>query len=226
MAGGGKRARDERALAGPPGRQTLVLQLPEGLHHRVRVDRQLSGHVLNRGQRPDPAHARGGYLRVVAELLRHPARAAGGTELLHGDPDRLRHSVGAWRIRSLQAGREQRPAPGVVRGQLRKGELARPGGCRRVNDEGRGGHGLFVLLFLTLVLHRRGRGSHRRAAPARPGAAGPFSGCGRRAMGAIGHLADLAGMLAGRRLPGGRVTTRAVSWRTRGQCGHLARLQV
>ena len=65
-------------------------------------------------QRPNPAHALGGCLGMVAELLRHPASAAIGTELPHGDPDRLSHNAGGWRIRSLQAGGEQRPAPGVV----------------------------------------------------------------------------------------------------------------
>lgn len=82
-------------------------------------------------QRPDPAHPLGGRFWMVAELLRHPASAAIGAELLHGDPDRLRHSVGAWRIRSLQGGGEQRLAPGVVHGQLRGDELARPDECER-----------------------------------------------------------------------------------------------
>jgi hypothetical protein len=35
---------------------------------------------------------------MVAELLRHPAGAALGTELPHGDPDRLRHNADAGRI--------------------------------------------------------------------------------------------------------------------------------
>jgi len=51
---------------------------------------------------------------MVAELLRHPASAAIGTEVPHGGSDRLRHNIGGWRIRSLQAGGEQRPALGVV----------------------------------------------------------------------------------------------------------------
>jgi hypothetical protein len=52
-----------------------------------------------------------------------------GTELLHGDPDRLCHNVGAWRIRSLQAGGEQRLALGVVHGQLRGVSLRGPMGA-------------------------------------------------------------------------------------------------
>jgi hypothetical protein len=51
---------------------------------------------------------------MVAELLRHPADAATGTELPQGGADRLRHDVGARHIRSLQARGEQRLAPGVV----------------------------------------------------------------------------------------------------------------
>jgi len=51
---------------------------------------------------------------MVAELLCHPADAALDAELLHGDPDRLRHHAGAQRIGPLQAGGEQRLAPGVV----------------------------------------------------------------------------------------------------------------
>jgi len=68
-------------------------------------------------QRPDPAQALGGRFRMVAELLRHPADAATGTELLHGGADRLRHDVGARRIRPLQAGGEQRMAQCVVLSQ-------------------------------------------------------------------------------------------------------------
>jgi hypothetical protein len=49
-------------------------------------------------QRADPAHALGGDLGVVAELLRHPAGAAARAELPHGDPDRLGHHVGGGRI--------------------------------------------------------------------------------------------------------------------------------
>jgi hypothetical protein len=61
---------------------------------------------------------------------------------------------------------------GVVHGRLRRGELAR---ARSVNDESRGGHGLFVLLLVTFGLHRRGRGaSGKRPASFAPGAAGSF----------------------------------------------------
>ena len=40
-----QRGLDERALAGPAGRQALGLQLLVGLQHRVRVDRQRGDHV-------------------------------------------------------------------------------------------------------------------------------------------------------------------------------------
>jgi hypothetical protein len=66
---------------------------------------------------------------MVTEFMRHPASAAIGTELLNGDPDRLRHNVSGWRIRSLQAGGEQRPALGVVHGQLRGVSLRGPAGA-------------------------------------------------------------------------------------------------
>jgi hypothetical protein len=81
---------------------------------------------------------------VVAELLRHLAGAAIGTELLHGDPDRLRHSVGARRVRALQAGGEQRPAPGIGPGRLRGGaELILPPGWSEHRQQHRhpGAHG-------------------------------------------------------------------------------------
>ena len=45
-----QRGLDERALAGPPGRQALRLQLAVGLQHRVRVDRQRGDHVPDLGQ--------------------------------------------------------------------------------------------------------------------------------------------------------------------------------
>ena len=41
---------DERAHPGTRCDQTLVLELPVGLEHRVRVDRHLRHHVLDRGQ--------------------------------------------------------------------------------------------------------------------------------------------------------------------------------
>jgi len=132
---------------------------PAGLRPRGGDDRLRSGQ-----QRPDPAHARGGCLRVVAELLRHQADAAICTELPHDGRDRLGHSAGSRRIRSLQARGEQRRAPGIARGRLRGGELARPGGCRRMNDEGHGGHGV-VLLFLTFGLHQLGRGARGSPIP-------------------------------------------------------------
>ena len=40
-----ERALDERALPGAAGRQALVLQVPVGLEHRVRVDGEGSDHL-------------------------------------------------------------------------------------------------------------------------------------------------------------------------------------
>src|SRR5271170_3061499 len=60
-------------------------------------------------QKPtDPAHAFGGCLGVVTELLRHPAGAATDAEPPYGGVDRLRHDAGARRVRPLQPRSEQR----------------------------------------------------------------------------------------------------------------------
>src|ERR1700734_1568 len=48
--GRGRRGGDERALAGPAPGQPFVLELPVGLDDCVRVDRQVTGHVLDRRQ--------------------------------------------------------------------------------------------------------------------------------------------------------------------------------
>src|SRR6266702_4557377 len=51
---------------------------------------------------PDPGHAFGGRLRVVAELLRHVAGAAADAELPHGAPDRFRDRLGGRVVRPLE----------------------------------------------------------------------------------------------------------------------------
>src|SRR6516162_8719569 len=51
---------------------------------------------------------------MVAGLLRDPGAAAIGTELPHGDPDRLGRNAGAQRVRPLEASGEQRLAPGAI----------------------------------------------------------------------------------------------------------------
>ena len=45
-----QRARDEGSLAWPARCQPFVLKLPVGLDQRVRIDRQIAGHILDRGQ--------------------------------------------------------------------------------------------------------------------------------------------------------------------------------
>ena len=45
-----ERGLDERALAGPAGRQALGLQLAVGLEHRVRIDGQRGDHIADLGQ--------------------------------------------------------------------------------------------------------------------------------------------------------------------------------
>src|SRR5215471_2384839 len=62
--------------------------------------RRPGGHLA--GELADPAHALGGRLRVVTELLCHPADAAMDAELPHGGFDCLRYPFGARGIRSLQ----------------------------------------------------------------------------------------------------------------------------
>jgi hypothetical protein len=56
------------------------------------------------GELADPAHALGGCVGVVAELLCHPAYAATDAELPHSPLDRLGHHFGGRGIRSLQRG--------------------------------------------------------------------------------------------------------------------------
>ena len=58
------------------------------------------------GELADPAHALGGRIGVVAELLCHPAHAATDAELSHSPPDRLGHHFSRRGIRSLQFGGE------------------------------------------------------------------------------------------------------------------------
>jgi hypothetical protein len=48
--GRGRGGGDERALARPAAGDSLVLELPVGLDDRVRVDRQVTGNLLDRRQ--------------------------------------------------------------------------------------------------------------------------------------------------------------------------------
>jgi hypothetical protein len=68
--------------------------------HHLRPKEALGGELA------DPAHAFGGRVGVVAELLCHPAYAATDAELSHSPPDRLGHHFGGRGIRSLQFGGE------------------------------------------------------------------------------------------------------------------------
>jgi hypothetical protein len=53
------------------------------------------------GEPPDPPHAVGGRLGMVAELLCHAAGAAADAELPYGAADRLRHSFRGRGVRAL-----------------------------------------------------------------------------------------------------------------------------
>lgn len=65
------------------------------------------------GQLPDPAHAVGGRLRVVAELFRHAARTAADAELPYRAPDRFGYRLDGRGVRPLEFRREQGLAPRV-----------------------------------------------------------------------------------------------------------------
>ncbi len=65
-------------------------------------------------QMPDPAHAVGGRLRMVAELLRHPARAAADAKLPHGAAHHLGQRGRGRCVRPLQLRCEERLTPRVV----------------------------------------------------------------------------------------------------------------
>jgi len=104
---GGRRPRTPRwrsSSTAPPGSGGA----PGAADGRVGGTR---GHLAD--QLPDPAHAVGGRLGVVAELLGHPGGAAAHAELPHGQADSLRHNMAGQRIRTLQPGCEQRRATRV-----------------------------------------------------------------------------------------------------------------
>jgi hypothetical protein len=54
----------------------------------------------------NPAHPLDGGLRVIAEFLRHSARAAAAAELPNGAPDRLDDHLGGGVRPIVQRGRE------------------------------------------------------------------------------------------------------------------------
>ena len=62
---------------------------------------------------PDPAHAASGFLRVVAELLGHPADTASNAEPPYGGADPASQLVGSRSIRLRQPRREECCAPRV-----------------------------------------------------------------------------------------------------------------
>src|SRR6516164_8948048 len=66
------------------------------------------------GKVADPAHPFGGFLGVIAELLRHPVGAALSAKPEQGAADRLFHAAGARSLRLLQPGGEQRLASYVI----------------------------------------------------------------------------------------------------------------
>src|SRR5262249_5616423 len=99
-------------------RRTLVIAHHFNLFPALLLDRPAPATVCGQrrhlgGELTDPAHALGGRVGVVAELLCHPAHAATDAELSHGLLDRLGHHFSGRGIRSLQPGGEQCLAPCV-----------------------------------------------------------------------------------------------------------------
>jgi len=105
--------------------------ISESVARPARTCRPLAGGHLG-GELADPAHALGGGVGVVAELLGHPAKTATDADAPHDGLDCFCCHCDARGVRALQPGREQRRPPCVCDGP--PGRLATVGrsGGRRV----------------------------------------------------------------------------------------------